>query len=469
MSKKYIIATLAILLLPLTLGAQGLRGSYFLDNSIVRTKLNPAFSPRANYFQLPVLSNTGVGVYGNIGASNVLYPMDGSLYLFLNKNVSADQFVNSLPAMPGIDISFDTNLLSFGFYGSDHSFWSVETGLTVDASVGLPKEFLEFAKRGPENGRVYSLKGFNIYANASLYASLGYSRDLSDVVKGLKIGAKARLLIPAAEASVDLGNSTITADNQQLLVNTDATGTLASTFFRLIPAENAGEAPQFEFLTKYAPAGYGFGIDLGAEYRLSVGSVMDGLTFSFSVLNLGAKFYKAQNLQKLASKGNVVYTGAENITFDENSNIGDVFTKLGEDFVKLGNFTDVSDDKDATMMTRPTFNFGVEYPFVNDKMSVGLLYTLNQRMNRTLSHELTVSYNLNPCKWFNLGVNYSFLNVYKSVGWILEFSPKAGVDFFIGTDFLYTEMMPKLFLPVDKLWTNVNFGLTLMLGSKHAK
>ena len=104
MSKKYIIATLAILLLPLTLGAQGLRGSYFLDNSIVRTKLNPAFSPRANYFQLPVLSNTGVGVYGNIGASNVLYPMDGSLYLFLNKNVSADQFVNSLPAMPGIEI-----------------------------------------------------------------------------------------------------------------------------------------------------------------------------------------------------------------------------------------------------------------------------------------------------------------------------------------------------------------------------
>ena len=102
-------------------------------------------------------------------------------------------------------------------------------------------------------------------------------------------------------------------------------------------------------------------------------------------------------------------------------------------------------------------------------MSVGLLYTLNQRMNRTLSHELTVSYNLNPCKWFNLGVNYSFLNVYKSVGWILEFSPKAGVDFFIGTDFLYTEMMPKLFLPVDKLWTNVNFGLTFMLGSKHAK
>ena len=52
MSKKYIIATLAILLLPLTLGAQGLRGSYFLDNSIVRTKLNPAFSPRE-----PTISN----------------------------------------------------------------------------------------------------------------------------------------------------------------------------------------------------------------------------------------------------------------------------------------------------------------------------------------------------------------------------------------------------------------------------
>ncbi|MGN0190514.1 MAG: DUF5723 family protein, partial [Candidatus Cryptobacteroides sp.] len=314
MRRQHILLALALVLLPVSVGAQGLKGSYFLDNSLARTKLNPAFSPRANYFQLPVLGNTSLGVYGNIGASNILYPIDGTLYLFLNKNVSSDQFVNSLPAMPGIDINFDTDLISFGFYSSEHSFWSVETGLTVDASVGLPKEFLEFAKRGPENGRIYSLKGFNIYANASLYASLGYSRDLSDVVKGLRIGAKARLLIPAAEASVDLGNSTITADNQQLQVNTDATGTLASTFFRLQPAANAGEAPQFEFLTKYAPAGYGFGIDLGAEYRLSVGSVVDGLTFSFSILNLGAKFYKAQNVQKLASNGNVVYTGAEGIT-----------------------------------------------------------------------------------------------------------------------------------------------------------
>lgn len=460
---------MSIILLPLTLGAQGLKGSYFLDNSLEKTKLNPAFGPRANYFKLPVLGGgLGLGVYGNVGASNFLYPMDGNLYLFLNNNVPADQFVNSLPAMPGIDLSYAIDIVGFGFYTPRNSFWSFETGLTVDASIGLPKEFLDFAKRGPQDGRVYSLKGFNIYANASLYASLGYSRDIK-AVKGLRIGAKARVLIPAAEASVDLGNSTITADSDKLQVNTDATGTIASTFFRLNPPAEDGEAPNFELLNNYAPAGYGFSVDLGAEYRLSVGSVMDGLTFSFAALNLGAKYYKASNVQKLASKGEVFYTGIEDISLDENSDFEAAFTKLGEDFVKLANFTDVSDEKNVTVLTLPTFHFGVEYPFARDKMSLGLLYTLNQRMNRTLNNELTVSYNLNPCRCFNLGVNYSFLNTYKSVGFILEISPKKGMDFFIGTDFLYTEMMPKIYLPVDRLWTNFRFGSSFMIGSKHRK
>ena len=35
--------------------AQALTGTYFLDNSLMRTRLNPAFSPRSNYFGIPVL------------------------------------------------------------------------------------------------------------------------------------------------------------------------------------------------------------------------------------------------------------------------------------------------------------------------------------------------------------------------------------------------------------------------------
>ena len=71
--------------------AQALTGTYFLDNSLMRTRLNPAFSPRSNYFGIPVLSNTGVGVYGNLGAGSFLFPKDGQLYTFLNKNVTVKE------------------------------------------------------------------------------------------------------------------------------------------------------------------------------------------------------------------------------------------------------------------------------------------------------------------------------------------------------------------------------------------
>ena len=66
--------------------AQALTGTYFLDNSLMKNRLNPAFTPRANYFGIPAISNFGVGMYGNVGASTFLYPKNGQLYTFPNQS-----------------------------------------------------------------------------------------------------------------------------------------------------------------------------------------------------------------------------------------------------------------------------------------------------------------------------------------------------------------------------------------------
>lgn len=468
--RKYHIILLCLLMMPLTLGAQTLRGSYFLDNSLARTKLNPAFSPRANYFSIPVISNTGVGVYANVGVSNFLYPMDGQLYTFLNQKVSADQFLNALPKYPSLDLSFDTDLISFGFYTSPEAFWSFETGITVDGTVGIPRDFLEFTKRGMSVGEstTYSLDGFNVFANASAYAAIGHSRDLSDVVKGLRIGAKLKVYVPLTYIGLDLGNSTMTLSGDKWVVNTDATGTIASSFLRMTPPAQAGEAPGFDFNTsKIGPAGFGIGVDLGAEYRLSIGSVVDGLTISASVLDLGGYFFGKDKVQKLASKGSAAFEGFNDITFDENTKFDELLEGVKDEFLALADFEEVAGGS-FSLGTRTTVNLGIEYPFLKDKMSVGLLYTLKSKYNsRDLFNELTLSYNLNPCKWFNLGINWSFLNSYQTLGWIIEFTPKAGVDFFIGSDYTFFEVMPKIPLPINKVWTNARFGLSFMIGSKH--
>ena len=73
MKKRYIAIAVLLLLMPILAGAQALKGSYFMDNSINRHRMNPAFTPRANYLQLPVISNLAIGVGTNLDVPSFLY------------------------------------------------------------------------------------------------------------------------------------------------------------------------------------------------------------------------------------------------------------------------------------------------------------------------------------------------------------------------------------------------------------
>lgn len=469
MKNKIFTIFMAAILTVTAASAQTLTGTYFLDNSLSRTRLNPAFAPRANYFGLPVLSNTGVGLYGNIGAGNFLFPKDGQLYTFLNKNVTVEEFAKKLNNYPGLDLNFNTDILNFGFFTSPKNFWSVDIGLQVDASAGIPKDFFMLMKQGmnsPET--VYSLDGFNMYADASLYAAIGHSRDLSSYVKGLKVGAKFKFLVSLASIGLDLGQSTLELSQEKWTVNSKATGTIATPLLRVVPSDQPGQMPAFQTnMSKLAPAGFGFAFDFGAEYRLSIGCPVDGMTFSFSALDLGGIFYKRENVQHLVSEGSASFSGMGDISLSEETDFSGMISEIKDDFLALANFKE-GEAAGFRLSTFPKIYAGVEMPFVNDKMSVGLLYSA-KFMRRSTINELTLSYNLNPCKWFNLGLNWSFLNSWKTLGWIIEFSPKSGVDFFIGSDYTFFNVMPKYYVPIDKTWTNVRFGLTFMIGSKHRK
>jgi len=468
MRKRYIILVTALLLLPLMMGAQALKGSYFLDNSLLRNRLNPAFTPRADYFSIPVMSNLGIGVHGNIGPADFLYPKNGELYTFLNQNVTVDEFSRSLPKRPVVDLDVDTDILNFGFFTAKDSFWSFDLGLRVDGQVGLPRDFLMFAKKGMEtSGQVYSLKGFDIYQTSSIYASVGHSHDFSWLVKGLRIGGKLRFFFPIEHVGMTLGESSLALSQDQWKVNTDAYGVVAASFMDINPAALNGD-DDAELMTfdssNIGLAGFGFAFDLGAEYRLSIGSVVDGLTFSLSALDLGSYFFSKSKVQGFESKGEAVYEGMKDIELGGEGGMEESMDALMDEFLALANLEESVMPRYHTIGTGAKIYAGVEYPFLKDMMSVGLLYSGKFGYSKMMN-ELTVSYNLNPCKWFNLGLNWSFLNAWKTMGWMMEFTPKKGVNFFIGSDYTFFEVMPKMFLPVDKLWVNARFGLSFMIGS----
>ena len=87
MKTKNLIVIVAALFMPLIVGAQTLKGSYFLDNSLNRNKMNPAFAPRSNYFQMPVLGNFSAGMMSNLDAPNFIYKKNGEYVTFLSNQI----------------------------------------------------------------------------------------------------------------------------------------------------------------------------------------------------------------------------------------------------------------------------------------------------------------------------------------------------------------------------------------------
>ena len=108
--RKSIIVAVIVMMLPLLCGAQALKGSYFMDNSVTRHNMNPAFAPRANYFKIPVAGNVSTGAITNLDIPTFLYPSGDQLLTFLHKDVSLKQFDRALPNRPHIDADMHSDI-----------------------------------------------------------------------------------------------------------------------------------------------------------------------------------------------------------------------------------------------------------------------------------------------------------------------------------------------------------------------
>ena len=109
---RYIIVALSVLLCSQAGMAQTALSSYFLDGMLYNSKINPAMKAERGYFSL-LIGNTSVGVKGNMGLSNFLYPREGDkLATFMSGSVSADEFLSNLPDYARMGVNLDETLLA---------------------------------------------------------------------------------------------------------------------------------------------------------------------------------------------------------------------------------------------------------------------------------------------------------------------------------------------------------------------
>jgi len=475
---KKIFITVTIALMPLLAGAQVLKGSYFLDSSMNRHEMNPAFTPRANYFQMLGIGNLGLGAMTNLDVPTFFYPRNGELLTFLHKDVSVAEFDKALPKFPHLDVDFNTTLLGFGFYTKRLSYWTFDIDTRVNLDVDLPRDLFMFMKKGTgTSGQSFNLGNINAYAMAGLQASLGYSRE---IFKGFRAGIKARVIAPLAYAGLNLENVRLDTAKDKWTITTEGYAHAAVQGVDMsIPQGETMPSMAFDLnkmLANKVLAGLGFSFDLGVEYTLKLGTLFDGLSVSAAVTDLGTINYKKDAVSAFETGGSVEWAGFQDIALDNTDFEASLNEFVENAKTELLNLKESSKKDAFSRSTMPRFYLGAEMPFLKNTMSVGLLYSARVSHSYT-RQELTVSYNLNPCKWFALGVNYSFLNTAHTMGFIFELTPKWGPAFYIGADYLPISWTKAPILMGDggfnmmplSMRLNLNFGLALHLGSKHLK
>lgn len=501
-SSKLIGVFFIMLVCTLSANAQFLRTSYFMEGTHYRQQLNPALTPTKGYFNLPVIGavNATVGST-SLGYQDIIDIIDDGDDFYTKPD-----FMNRLKDNNKLNVNFSTEILSAGWY-KGKNFWSFNIGLRTDIGANLTKNmftFLNEMETVEENWRNsnYDISGQQLNINAYTEIGLGLSRQINS---RLTVGARVKALLGIGNMELKLNRVAMSANlpsDQQINqwssesywnsmtpsqaaqaaqelkdkfnnyhANLTVGAELKSSFKGLELQEEEGKdyVTDFDFDSgKLGIAGYGFGIDLGASYK-----ILDNLTVSASVLDLGfISWSKSSTKIASANPDPIDIKGSTYANMVDPNNPNTVMNAVNQlqndaqgymDRVTNGDVLDydmlqleVSDAKESRKSRLASILvLGAEYGFFNNKLAVGVLSTTRFVWPDALT-ELTFSANYRPKSWFNVALSYSAIqSAGKSFGLGLKLGP-----LFVGTDYM--------FLGKNSNSVNGFVGVSIPLGGRKA-
>lgn len=436
-----------------------LRSSYFMRGSYYRTELNPALTPTRGYIAVPGMSGVGVNVTSNFLSVENLYQSVGDGYVSIfDSSVSSDDALSRFTDDARLNVSANVNVIGLGFY-SKRTYWNVGLNSRVQSSAMF------------SNSLISSMKGSNAEVSGTLDASgflEAYLGTSFHVHKSVNIGIRVKALFGAMNIAGGLNSGTRLGDTYRL----NGTYALSGMFMRDIEPElstvyDKGQVYDMKVANILSsPLNAGFAADLGAEVRM----FKDRLKISASVVDLGFISWNAKS------------TKAYNVTadFDLSDSSLDVLGNIGKTELHYsGAKGEVGEN--MRKMIQGSFNVGLEYNFLYDHMSVGLLSHNMFYDNKIQSSELTASLNIRPTNWITATVSKTLFmgDNFGIFGVALNIHPRA-VNIFVGADFIDTKSVktPKgttMFLrPVSRsVYAGVGFNFSrpqhLRLASAQAK
>lgn len=453
-----------LLFVSVSVQAQFLRTSYFMEGSHYRMQLNPALTPGRGYFNFPVIGSFNASINSSsLGYQDVIDIIDNSSDgdYFLSSD-----FINRLDATNNLNVNLSTDIISAGWY-KGKNFWSFNVGLRNDIGASVPKTMFEFMREmngvdinsidWSDYNRTVGKESLNINSYAEV--GIGFARDITS---RLTVGGRVKALLGIGNMKLDINRMAVNTNlqgiadvenldwsrvaNDQEYANelagkisgtgrVDVEARLESSFKGLELQENEnGYVDEIKFESdKLGIAGYGVGIDLGASYKL-----LDRLTVSASILDLGFMKWSKSSTSVATARS------SEDLNFDFNqptlqgkldevqrfANVVGSGEVLNYDMLQMQ--VDENEAKSRSTSLTSTLVIGAEYALLGDWLTVGALYTSRFAKPKTLN-ELTFSANIRPANNFNVAASYSVLQASgKTFGVALKFGP-----LFVGTDYMY--------------------------------
>ena len=443
--KRYVFTTLLLLCALTGFSSAQSRGSYFFENSLLRSKLNPAFAPKTDYSSVPVIGSLSVDMVGNVGLENFVYPEGDKNYLFLSDKVSPEFFLQKMQARrdPYLRERIESDLFGVGMKIGKDGFATAGFSVVSTGNVVLSNELLRFAKTGDAGVSRDFFSGGSFQFTGYAALSVGYSHDLHKLVEGLRAGLRFKLLFGLAAVNFSLDQLRLQFGESNLSASTQGNGALSGIAY---------DAANGLSLSKIGLRNIGAAVDLGASYRFPLEGLVDNIDISVSVCDLGSVHFK-HDLTALSMNRSFSFSGISDLSGD----IKEEFEQLISDIKGLTQI-DASEGAPFTYVLSPSIHAGAAAYLFQNKLNAGLLY-----YHAVGYDNLMASCGYTPFDWLNLGVNWTFLGPASRLGFFAEFIPKKYVGLFFGMESASWRYNSS-YIPIGNCTNSFSFGVNVLFG-----
>lgn len=433
-----------------TMASAQSRGSYFFENSLLRSKLNPAFAPKTDYASFPGVGSFSADMAGNVGLQHFLFPQGDANYLYLSDNVPAEQFLSGLPERdPYLQERVESDLFGFGMKVGQDGFATLSLSLVENGHFTVSGDLLRYTKSRSSVAKEFFEGGS---ADLAGYAALaaGYSRDLGSLVQGLRAGVRIKLLIGLSAGRFAVDRMGMQFSPDQVSATVHGTGALAGIKY--------GSADGLS-LASPGLRSLGAAIDLGASYWLPIDNAgtLNGIELSASVCDLGGLRYR-NDVSSLSLDHQFTFSGIEDLT-------GDVKAGFEQVIGDIRAFTEIDSSAGEPFFHRlpASIHIGATAHLWQDKANAGLLYY------HAVGHSnVMVAGGVSPTQWLNLGVNWTFLGPANRLGCYAEFIPKKYFGVFLGMECASLRHNAS-HIPVRNFTESFAFGVNVLFGNNRGQ